>query len=142
EGIIAFADSLRGGAGDDLQGTKDFIDLNRRGYEGFSDFNTGFTYSAWIYSNGPLFAERFIEILDDTTSSASSDTRIILFGNRQDPVDNGVSVRWGAGGVYNAPVEVYVGNEWVHLTFTKPGGTAPMDVYRNGVLVGSTDPLP
>lgn len=141
-GIIGFADSLRGGAGDDLTGTKDFIDLNRRGYEGFSNFNTGFTYSAWIFSNGPLFAERFIEILDDTTSSASSDTRIILFGNRTDPVPNGVSVRWGSGGVYNSPVEVYVGNEWVHLTFTKPAGSAPMDLYRNGTLVGSTDPLP
>ena len=56
EGIIGFADSLRGGAGDNLTGTKDFIDLNRRGYQNFSDFSTGFTYSAWIYSNGPLFA--------------------------------------------------------------------------------------
>jgi hypothetical protein len=141
-GIIAFADSLRGGAGDELSGTKDFIDLNRRGYQGFSDFNTGFTFSLWVYSNGPLFAERFVEMLDDTTSSASSDTRIILFGNRTDPVPNGLSVRWGSGGVYNSPTELYQGNVWTHITYAKAGGSAPMNLYVNGVLGGTTDPLP
>jgi hypothetical protein len=142
-GIIAFADSLRGGAGDQLAGTKDFIDLNRRGYEGFSNFNTGFTFSFWVYSNGPLFAERFVEILDDTTSAASSDTRIILFGNRTDPVPNGVSVRWGQSGIYNSEIEnTYVGNEWFHFTFTKAGGSAPFYIYRNGENVGVTGELP
>jgi len=142
-GIIGYADSLRGGAGDNLEGTKDFIDLNRRGYEGFSNFNTGFTFSFWVYSNGPLFAERFVEILDDTTASASSDTRIILFGNRQDPVVNGVSVRWGQSGIYNSEIEnTYVGNQWFHFTFTKAGGTAPFYIYRNGENVGVTGDLP
>jgi len=144
DGIIGFADSLRGGAGDNLTGTKDFIDLNRRGYENFSDFSTGFTYSAWIYSNGPLFAERFIEILDDTTSSASSDTRIILFGNRNDNNNpNGLSVRWGANGTFNTVAgDLYAGNQWVHLTFSKAGGTAPMLVYVNGVFKEQSADLP
>jgi hypothetical protein len=142
-GIIGFADSLRGGGGDELTGTKDFIDLNRRGYQGFSDFNAGFEFSAWIYSTGPVFAERFIEILDDTTLSASSDTRIILFGNRTDPVPNGVSVRWGAGGTYNSPNEnLYTGNEWYHFVFTKPAGNGPMRIFRNGVQTDSTNNLP
>jgi hypothetical protein len=142
DGIIGFADSLRGGGGDELTGTKDFIDLNRRGYQNFSDFNTGFTFSVWVYSNGPLFAERFVEMLDDTTSSASSDTRIILFGNRTDPVPNGLSVRWGGGGVYNSPMELYTGNQWFHITYAKQGGNAPMNLFVNGVLRDSTPALP
>ncbi len=143
EGVIGRADALRGGAGDNLAGSHDFIDLNRRSYEGFSDFSAGFTFSTWLYSTGPVFAERFVEILDDTTSSASSDTRIILFGNRQNPAVNAFSVRWGASGTYNSAVDnLYAPNAWYHLVFTKPAGTAPMTIYANGVETDVTADLP
>ena len=87
-GIIGMADSLSGGAGsNDGNGNEAGvgIHLDMSGptpYAGYADFTGGISYTVWVNPNGNYANyERFLQIVDDTTSAAggSSDTRIMFF---------------------------------------------------------------
>lgn len=143
-GVIAFADSLRGGSdiGGERAGDRDYIDLNHRGSTAFNDFTTGFFFSTWINVNMTQQYERFLEWSDDTAATGSSEARLIIFGNHTTAPQN-LSVRWGPGGLaYNDDIGGrYTEGQWHYVAFSKPAGNAPISIYANGALVGNTDPV-
>ncbi len=141
EGVIALADELRGGGMmASFYPGRDYIDLGRRSYAGFSDFTTGFFFSTWFNVTNTVQYERFLEMNDDTVGTGSSEERIILFGNHTTAPQN-VSVRWGAGGLaYNeSNGGLYIPGEWAHIAFSKAPGSAPISIYVNGTLVPGDD---
>ena len=144
EGVIAFADSLRGGSDidQDFAGNRDYIDLNHRGSTAFNDFSTGFFFSTWINVTVSQQYERFLEWSDDTAATGSSDARLIFFGNHTTAPQN-LSLRWGPGGLaYNDESgNRYMEGQWHHVALSKPAGNAPVSVYVDGVLISTTDPV-
>ncbi len=144
EGVIAFADSLRGGSdlGGERAGDRDYIDLNHRGSTAFNDFTTGFFFSTWVNVNMTQQYERFLEWSDDTAATGSSEARLIFFGNHTTAPQN-LSLRWGPGGLaYNDEGgSRYSEGQWHHVALSKPAGNASVSLYANGVLIGTTDPV-
>lgn len=143
EGVIGKADELSGGnMMADFYPGRDYIDLGRRDYAGFSDFTTGFFFSTWFNVSNSVQYERFLEMNDDTVGTGQSPERIILFGNHTTAPQN-VSIRWGSEDgelTYNEPNgSLYSPGEWAHIAFSKGPGYAPISVYVNGTLVPSDD---
>ncbi|HEX2613822.1 MAG TPA: DUF2341 domain-containing protein, partial [Fibrobacteria bacterium] len=140
EGVIGKADVLRGGnMNADFYPGRDYIDLGRRGYAGFSDFTTGFYFSTWFNLTNSVQYERFLEMNDDTVGVGSSAERIILFGNHTTAAQD-LSVRWGTGGLsYNEPNGgLYSTGVWTQVVYTKDPGTSPVNIYVNGALVATS----
>lgn len=144
EGVIAFADSLRGGSdiGGERAGDRDYIDLNHRGSTAFNDFSTGIFFSTWINVTASQQYERFLEWSDDTAATGSSEARLIFFGNHTTAPQN-FSMRWGPGGLaYNDETgNRYTEGQWHYVAFSKPAGNAPISLYADGMLIGTTDPV-
>lgn len=141
EGVVGRADELRGGAMNaDFYPGRDYIDLGRRGYAGFSDFTSGFFFSLWVNITNSVQYERFLEMNDDSVEVGNSPERIILFGNHTTAPQN-ISVRWGAGGLaWNEPNgSLYSPGLWQHIAFSKASGNAPVSIYINGQWVAETD---
>ncbi len=122
-GVIGMADSLRGG----FPATKDYMDLGT--IAGFSDYTTGFTFSAWVYSTAQLKDMPY-------WSSGNGVSDIIIVG--QSGTGTGEKFRFNVGtgsniGINGGANKIAL-NQWRRYTYTKGSANGPLRIYINGVL--------
>ena len=131
-GAIGLADTLTGGSESGFQGSVPYIDVGRTNYAGFSDF-TGFSYSVWVWDNGPVAYGRYLEAWDDSAGSTAN--RIILFGNYASDA-NDLAARWGGTSFNGANADIVPG-QWQHIFFTKAPNGGTLTAYINGTATDS-----
>jgi flagellar hook assembly protein FlgD len=151
-GIIGLADTLGTIAGaDPANGSNPaagrWIDMgkdsvgNNNNYAGFSDFTTGFAYSAWIQPTSTAAFTRFIVLGADSaaTNEQGHSSRIMFMGNQnQSATQPNFSIRWAGVANYNSPANAYSYNTWTQIFVSKPAGTSAITVYKNGEVLSSS----
>jgi len=150
-GIIGMADTLGTIAGAEPNNGSNpaagrWVDMgkdslgNDNNYAGFSDFTTGFAYSAWIQPTSTAAFTRFIVLGSDSaaTNEQGHSSRIMFMGNQnQSATQPNFSIRWAGVNNYNSPANAYSYNAWTQIFVSKPAGTSAITVYKNGEVLSS-----
>jgi hypothetical protein len=121
-GVIAGADSMRGGDGppNDNAGINDYLDLG----SGYANFDAGLTYSIWVYQSEVRSWSRFL-------SMGTGGTDIGFF--RRNLTDS-IQFRCLCSGVAGPTAAGLEVGTWQHWAVTRePGDLGAVSIYMNGI---------
>jgi hypothetical protein len=125
-GVIAGADSMRGGDGppNDNAGVLDYLDLG----SGYANFDAGLTYSIWINPSENRTWSRFLSMGNGTTD-------IGFF--RRNATDS-MQFRCLCPGVAGPTAAGIEENVWQHWAVTRqPGDAGTVAIFKNGVSLAT-----